>query len=78
MGDSVAHWEGDTLVTDVIGFNDKTRLIGAGTFHTEALHVTERFTRVDKDTIRYEATREDPANTNATNTMWTRNATRSY
>jgi len=60
MGDSVGHWEGDTLVVDVTSFNDKTWLIGAGTFHSEDLHVTERYTRVDKDTIRYEATMEDP------------------
>jgi hypothetical protein len=60
MGDSVAHWEGDTLVVDVTGFNDKTWLIGAGTFHTEALHVTERYTMADRDLINYEATMEDP------------------
>lgn len=60
MGDSVAHWEGDTLVVDVIGFNDKTWLNGVGTFHTEALHVVERYTRVDFDTILYEAVMEDP------------------
>ena len=60
MGDSVGHWEGDTLVVDVAGFNDKTWLVGTGTFHTEALHVTERYTRVDKDQINYEATMEDP------------------
>jgi hypothetical protein len=60
MGDSVAHWEGDTLVVDVIGFNDKTWLNGVGTFHTEALHVVERYTRVDYDTIVYEVTMEDP------------------
>ncbi|HEY7392225.1 MAG TPA: hypothetical protein VH640_27150 [Bryobacteraceae bacterium] len=60
MGDSVGHWEGDTLVVDVTGFNDKTWLIGAGTFHSEALHVTERWTRVDKDTMHYEAVMEDP------------------
>jgi hypothetical protein len=60
MGDSVGHWEGDTLVVDVVGFNDRTWLQGTGTFHTEALHVTERFTRVDKDQINYEATVEDP------------------
>ena len=60
MGDSVGHWEGDTLVVDVTGFNDRTWLIGAGTFHSEALHVTERYTRLDKDTIAYEATMEDP------------------
>jgi hypothetical protein len=60
MGDSVGRWEGDTLVVDVIGFNDKTWLAGTGTFHTDALHITERFTRVDKDQINYEVTMEDP------------------
>ena len=60
MGHSVGRWEGDTLVVDVVGFNDKTWISGAGTFHSEALHVVERFTRVDKDQINYEATVEDP------------------
>jgi hypothetical protein len=60
LGDSVGHWEGDTLVVDVTSFNDKTWLIGAGTFHSEALHITERYTRVDKDQINYEAVMEDP------------------
>ena len=60
MGDSVGHWEGDTLVVDVTGFNDKTWLINTGTFHTEALHVTERYTRVDKDQINYDVSMEDP------------------
>ena len=60
MGDSVAHWEGDTLVVDAIGFNDKTWLTGTGTFHSEGLHVTERYTRVDKDRINLDATMEDP------------------
>jgi hypothetical protein len=60
MGDSVGRWEGDTLVVDVTGFNDKTWIAGVGTFHTEALHVVERFTRVDKDQINYEAIVEDP------------------
>lgn len=60
MGDSTGHWEGDTLVVDTIGFNDKTWLIGTGTFHTEMLHVTERYTRVDKDQINYDVTMEDP------------------
>jgi hypothetical protein len=61
MGDSVGHWEGDTLVVDVTGFNDKT-WIGAGgaTLHTEALHVIERYKRVDYDTITYEVTIDDP------------------
>jgi hypothetical protein len=60
MGDSIGHWEGDTLVTDVTDFNNKTWLIGAGTIHSEALHVVERFTRLDNDTIDYDATMEDP------------------
>ena len=40
MGNSVGHWEGDTLVVDVTGFNDKTWLAGTGTFHSDALHIT--------------------------------------
>ena len=60
VGDSVGRWEGDTLVVDVIGFNDRTWLTGTGTFHSEALHVTERYTRVDKDQINYDVTMDDP------------------
>ena len=60
MGDSVGHWDGDTLVVDVTGFNDKTWLAGTGTFHSEELHLTERFTRVSKDRINYEVVMEDP------------------
>jgi hypothetical protein len=58
-GDSVAHWEGDTLVVDATGFNDDTWLGSDGWFHSEAMHVVERFTR-DGDTLRYEETVEDP------------------
>ena len=61
LGESVARWDGDTLVVDVTSFNDKTWLSGVGTLHTEALRVTERYTRDSFDTIRYEATMEDPA-----------------
>lgn len=61
MGDSVGHWEGDTLVVDAIGFNDKTWLAGTGTFHSDKLHVVEKFTRMDQNTIAYEVTMEDPA-----------------
>lgn len=57
LGDSVGHWEGDTLVVDVIGF--KERLIGSK-ISTDALHIVERFTRVDYNTINYEARIEDP------------------
>jgi hypothetical protein len=60
MGDSVGRWEGDTLVVDVTGFNDKTWLAGTGTFHSEDLRLIERFTRVSKDRINYEVTMEDP------------------
>ena len=56
MGDSVGHWEGDTLVVDTTNFNDKTRFRGA----TEDLHVVERFTRVDNKTLLYRFTVEDP------------------
>jgi hypothetical protein len=59
MGNSVAHWEGDMLVVDVIGFNDKTWLAGTGTFHSDALHIVERYTRVSKDRIDYEVMMED-------------------
>jgi hypothetical protein len=60
LGDSVGHWDRDTLVVDVTSFNDKTWLIGAGTFHSEKLHITERYQRVSKDRIDYEATMVDP------------------
>ena len=60
MGDSVARWEGDTLVVDVTGFNDKTWLGGTGTFHSEALHVVERYVLNSDDTITYTATVTDP------------------
>jgi hypothetical protein len=60
MGDSVGRWEGDTLVVDVVGFNDKTWLAGTGTFHSDKLHVIEKFTRMDENTIAYEVTMEDP------------------
>jgi hypothetical protein len=59
MGDSIGRWEGDTLVVDTVGFNDKTELPG-GYKHTEALHVIERFHRTDFNNLDYEATVEDP------------------
>jgi hypothetical protein len=59
-GDSIAHWDGNTLVVDVAGLNDKTWLDMAGDFHSDQLHVTERYTPVDANTIWYEATLEDP------------------
>jgi len=58
MGDSIGRWEGDTLVVDTVGFNDKTEINGYR--HSEALHMVERFRRTDYNTLQYEATLEDP------------------
>ena len=60
LGDSVGRWDGNTLVVDVIGFNEKTWLAGVGTIHSDKLHVVERYTRDTADTIRYDVTMEDP------------------
>jgi hypothetical protein len=58
MGHPVGRWDGDTLVVDSIGYNDKTEINGYR--HTESLHVVERFSRPDVNTLQYEATVEDP------------------
>jgi hypothetical protein len=60
MGWSQGRWEGDTLVVDVTGFNEKTWFDRAGDFHSEALHVVERYTPVSTNMLQYEATIEDP------------------
>ncbi len=60
MGDSRARWEGDTLVVNVVHFNDQTWFDRAGNFHSDALHLVERFTLLDRDHINYEVTVEDP------------------
>ena len=60
LGDSRGHWDGDTLVVDVVHFNDQTWFDRAGNFHSDALHVVERYTLVGPDHIRYEVTIEDP------------------
>jgi hypothetical protein len=60
MGQSAGHWEGETLVVDVTGFNDQTWFDRAGNFHSDALHVVERYTRTGPDVIQYEATIDDP------------------
>ena len=60
MGDSRAHWDRDTLVIDVVHFTDQTRFDRAGNYHSEALHVVERYTLTTPDLIQYEATIEDP------------------
>lgn len=65
QGDSVGRWDGDTLVVDVVGFNDKTWLVDgreepSGWVHSDALHVVERWRLVDANTLEYVATVEDP------------------
>jgi hypothetical protein len=60
MGHSVGRWEGDTLVVDVTDFNGKNWFDRAGNFHSEALHLVERFTPISPDAIHYEVTIEDP------------------
>jgi hypothetical protein len=60
MGHSVGHWEGDTLVVDVTSFNDQTWFDRAGNFHSDALHVMERYTALSADALTYEVTIEDP------------------
>ena len=57
LGDSIGHWDGDTLVVDTTNFNDQTDFQGA----SHDLHVIERFTRVDANTILYRVTLDDPS-----------------
>jgi hypothetical protein len=67
LGDSIGHWDGDTLVVETTNFSDKTRFRGS----TEDLKITERFTRLDGHTLRYQFTVEDP-------NTWTRPWTAEY
>ena len=60
MGQSAGHWEGDTLVVDVTGLDDRTWLDRSGTHHSYKMHVIERYTPIGPNHLRYEATIEDP------------------
>jgi hypothetical protein len=60
LGHSIGHWEGDTLVFDTIGFNERFWIDRQGSPHTDQLHLVERLTRTDFNTIKYEVTIEDP------------------
>ncbi len=60
MGDAIGKWEGDTLVVDTTGFNEKTWLDNEGHPHSEDLHVVERIRRVSHDTMTIDTTIEDP------------------
>ncbi len=59
-GHSIGHWEGDTLVVDSVGFNEKMWLDAEGSPHTEQLHLVERFTRLSLEQLKYEIIIEDP------------------
>lgn len=61
-GDAIGHWDGDTFVVDKTNFNDQTWISAEGrvSFHSDQLHVTERYRLLDKDTLQIEATLEDP------------------
>jgi|SRR6185312_17163773 len=61
MGHSVGHWEGDTLVIDTVGFDDRSWLTAQGHPHTEKMHVVERFRRPDLGHLEIEFTIDDPA-----------------
>jgi hypothetical protein len=60
LGWSNGRWDGDTLVVDVTALVDQTWFDRAGNYHSDALHVVERYTPLGPDVIRYEATIEDP------------------
>jgi hypothetical protein len=60
MGQSVAHWEGETLVISVTDMNAKSWFDRSGNYHSDKLHVVERYTRTSPDVISYEATITDP------------------
>jgi hypothetical protein len=60
LGHSIGHWEGDTLVVDSVGFNDRTWLDDAGHPHTEQLHVIEKLSRTDLQMMKYDVVIDDP------------------
>jgi hypothetical protein len=59
LGDTVAHWEGETLVLDAVAFSDQTWIGRGGFFHSDKMHVVEKFTR-QGDALLYDVTIEDP------------------
>jgi hypothetical protein len=60
LGDARGHWDGDSLVTDITNFNDRTWFDKAGNYHSDQLHLTERFTRTGPASLLYEVTVNDP------------------
>jgi predicted SnoaL-like aldol condensation-catalyzing enzyme len=65
-GHSTGRWDGETLVVDTVGFNERTWIEAEGMAHTDRLHLIERFTRTDYNTLKYEVTVDDPGAYTAT------------
>jgi hypothetical protein len=74
-GHSIGKWEGDTLVVDTIGFNEKFWIDRGQAPHTEKLHMIEKFTRTDMNTMQYELTVDDPG---AYTAIWSRSSSMSF
>jgi hypothetical protein len=74
-GHSIGRWEGDTLIVDTIGFHEKMWIDRGQTPHTEKLHLIEKFTRTDMNSMRYELTIEDP---DAYTAVWSRSSTMTF
>jgi hypothetical protein len=75
LGHSIGHWEGDALVVDSVGFNDRTWLDDAGHPHTEQLHVIEKYTRTGPLTMNYDVVINDPG---AYTHPWTASSTLAF
>jgi hypothetical protein len=75
LGHSIGHWDGDTLVVDTVGFNDRTWLDDAGHPHTEQLHVIEKYSRLSTIKMKYEVTIDDPG---AYTQPWTATSTLNF
>ena len=74
FGHSVGRWDGDTLVVDTVGFNERFWIHREGFPHTEAMHLSERITRTDMNNLRYEITIDDPhAYTAPWSAVWVKN-----
>jgi hypothetical protein len=74
-GHSIGSWDKDTLVVDTVGFNEKFWIDRGQAPHTEKLHLTEKFTRTDSNTMQYELTVEDPG---AYTAIWSRSSTMTF
>ena len=74
-GHSVGRWDGESLVVDTVGYNTKFWMDREGTPHTERLHLVERFTRTDFNSLKYEATVDDPG---AYTAIWSRSSNMSF